>query len=72
MIRLSSVSRRELILRLRRVGFEGPYAGGNHEFMVRNDSRIILPNPHRSDIGADLLMRIVRQAGITREEWLDQ
>jgi hypothetical protein len=33
------------------------------------DRILIIPNPHRSEIGVDLLMRIPRQAGITREEW---
>jgi len=52
-------------------GFEGPYAGGNHEFMFRGASghRLILPNPHRVLIGVDLLARLLRQAGVAREEW---
>jgi hypothetical protein len=29
------VNRRVLVATLRRVGFEGPYSGGKHEFMVR-------------------------------------
>jgi len=70
MSRLTPVSRRELIQRLRKLGFEGPYAGGRHEFMLRGDHRLILPNPHRGDISVDLLQRILRRAGISREEWL--
>lgn len=71
MTRLSPVSRRELVRRLRELGFEGPYAGGNHEFMFRGASgqRLILPNPHRGLIGVDLLARQLRQAGVVREEW---
>ena len=30
---------------------------------------MILPNPHRGEVSVDLLARILRQAGITREEW---
>ncbi len=67
--RLGPVSRRDFIRRLRALGFDGPYAGGNHEFMLRGDRRLILPNPHRSVIGANLLARLLRQAGISREEW---
>jgi hypothetical protein len=37
--------------------------------MVRGEQRIALPNPHQGDIGVNLLARILRQAGITREEW---
>lgn len=67
--RLVPVSRRELLRRLVRLGFDGPFSGGRHQFMVRNDRRLILPNPHRSDISVELLRRILEEAGITREEW---
>lgn len=70
MTRLTPISRRALIQRLRELGFEGPFIGGRHEFMVRASVRLILPNPHRQEIGADLLSRILRQAGVSREEWL--
>jgi predicted RNA binding protein YcfA (HicA-like mRNA interferase family) len=56
---LRPVSCRELIQRLKRLGFEGPYAGGRHEFMLRGDRRLILPNPHRGDISVDLLVRLL-------------
>ena len=67
--RLTPVSRRELVRRLLRLGFEGPYTGGRHEFVVRQERRLILPNPHRGDIGVALLSRILDEAGISREEW---
>jgi len=67
--RLAPISRKDFIQRLRRLGFEGPYAGGRHEFMLRNNRRLILPNPHRSVIGVALLARLLRQAGLSREEW---
>ena len=67
--RLTPVSRRELVRRLVRLGFDGPYTGGRHEFMVRQDRRLILPNPHRGDIGVALLSRVLDEAGISREEW---
>jgi len=70
MPRLTPVSRRELIQRLKRLGVEGPYTGGRHKFMLRGDRRLILPNPHRGDISVDLLSRILKQAGISRDEWL--
>jgi len=66
--RLAPISRRDLIRRLRRLGL-GPYSGGRHEFMLRETRRLILPNPHRSNIGVDLLARLLRQAGVSREEW---
>jgi hypothetical protein len=54
---------------LRQVGFEGPYSGGKHQFMVREDITIWIPNPHQGDIGRELLARIFRQAHISRDEW---
>ncbi len=64
-----AVGRRELIRCLRVAGFEGPYSGGKHQFMVRGDATIRVPNPHREDVGKDLLARILRQAGISRDQW---
>ncbi len=71
MTRLTPVSRSELIFRLRRFGFDGPFAGGRHQFMERADRRLILPNPHRQEIGVDLLSRILRQAGLSRSDWIE-
>ena len=66
---VAPVSRREFIRRLRWMGFEGPFVGGRHEFMLRGTHRLILPNPHRSDIGVSLLQRLLKQARVTPEEW---
>lgn len=63
------VKRKELIKALKKAGFEGPYIGGRHEFLVKGELRLILLNPHQSDISKDLLARILRQANLTREEW---
>jgi predicted RNA binding protein YcfA (HicA-like mRNA interferase family) len=63
------VSRREVIRALRALGFDGSVSGGRHQFMVRRDVTITIPNPHGKDIGIGLLSRILRQAGVTRSEW---
>ena len=63
------IKRRELIAALRRAGFSGPFAGGKHEFMQRGEASITIPNPHGSDMGPNLLSKVLRQAGISREEW---
>ena len=64
------ISRRELIQCLRRLGFEGPEAGARHEIMFRGQFRLALPNPHHSqEIDDALLGRILRLAGISREEF---
>jgi hypothetical protein len=46
---------RELIRKFRALGFEGPHGGGKHP---------------AQPLGVDLLKRILRQAGISEEEWL--
>ena len=63
------VKRRDLIKALKAAGFEGPFTGGRHEFLVKGQLRLILPNPHQGEISKDLLARILRQANLTREEW---
>jgi len=69
---LKPIKRKELIKRLKELGFAGfagPYSGGKHQYMTKGDLRLAIPNPHKTDISADLLMRILRQAGVSREEW---
>jgi predicted RNA binding protein YcfA (HicA-like mRNA interferase family) len=39
-------------------------------FMLRGAQRLTIPNPHRREIGVNLLERILKQAEITRKEWL--
>jgi predicted RNA binding protein YcfA (HicA-like mRNA interferase family) len=69
MPRFGPIRRRDLIRYLKQVGFEGPYAGGKHHFMIKDDITVRLPNPHQGDIGQELLARILRQARIDREQW---
>ena len=63
------VRRADLVRTLRQLGFEGPYSGGKHQFMIRGSVTLRVPNPHHTDIGRDLLARILRHAGIDREEF---
>jgi len=66
---LGPISRRDLIRNLKDLGFDGPYSGGKHQYMIRERTRLRVPNPHQGDTGRGLLSRILRQAGISREEW---
>lgn len=66
----STISRKELIRKFRALGFEGPLSGGKHQFMKKGSLKIRIPNPHDScDIHISLVKEIIRQAGITEEEW---
>jgi predicted RNA binding protein YcfA (HicA-like mRNA interferase family) len=63
------IKRKDLVRYLRALGFEGPHSGGQHHYMVKGMIKLRIPNPHEGDIAADLLARILRQAGISRTEW---
>ncbi|MDO8564550.1 MAG: type II toxin-antitoxin system HicA family toxin [bacterium] len=64
-----SISLRVLIRRLREFGFNGPYSGGRHLFMIKGGLKLRVPNPHRKDISGSLVAEILRQAGISKHEW---
>jgi predicted RNA binding protein YcfA (HicA-like mRNA interferase family) len=38
--------------------------------MKRGHVTVIIPNEHQTDIGPGFLSRLLRQAGVSREEWL--
>jgi len=57
------------VQKFRRLRFDGPYSGGRHLFMVRGELKVRIPNPHRSDISRHLIVEILRQAGISYDEW---
>ncbi len=63
------IKRADLIRHLKDAGFEGPFSGGKHQYMVKGLITVRVPNPHGADIGIELLSRILRQAGISRAEW---
>jgi len=65
--------RRVFLRRLRRLGFNGPYAGTRHQFMVLGQHRLAVPsNPEYS--AHQLIMMIREIQGIvgrtvSQEEW---
>jgi hypothetical protein len=63
------IKRTDLIFYLRRAGFEGPVGRGKHQAMYRNERRLTIPNPHRGEVSKNLLAMLLREAGISREEW---
>lgn len=66
----STIQRRELIRKFRSLGYSGPFTGGKHQFMIKGQKKIRIPNPHGSgDINIGLVKEILRQAGISSDEW---
>lgn len=68
---VNPISRREMVRKLKALGFKGPFPGGKHQWMQRSGFRLTIPNPHGGEIDPGLIRRILRQAGITTEEWTD-
>lgn len=64
-----AINRRDLIDYLKQLGFEGPYSGKKHQFMVKDELRLIIFNPHEGDISKSLLAKILKQAQVSKEEW---
>jgi predicted RNA binding protein YcfA (HicA-like mRNA interferase family) len=70
-MRLTPVSHKDLIKRLRSLGWEGPVYRSDHPFMLKEGwPPLKIPNPHSQDVSVDLLRKILKQAGISRGEWL--
>lgn len=63
------IKRKALIRVLRKFGYDGLYSGGSHEYMIRGQQKVFVPNPHGGDISKGLLLRILSQASISKKEW---
>ncbi len=67
---INPLTSREIVHKLRGLGFSGPYHGGNHQYMVKGNLKVRVPNPHHGEtIGVGLVKKIIGQAGLTEEEW---
>lgn len=66
---IAPIKRRDLIHYLQYLGFEGPYSGKRHQYMLRGTCKVFIPNPHQRDIGKSLLLEILKQADVSREDW---
>jgi len=66
---VEALSRKDLIRKFRTLGYSGPFSGGKHQFMIKGSQKIRIPNPHGGDISVSLVKEILRQAGISFEEW---
>jgi len=64
-----NISWRKLVRKFRELGFDGPYSGGRHLFMAKGELKIRISNPHRGDVSKYLLSEILRQAGISNDDW---
>lgn len=70
MPKISPISWREFVKKLRGFDFDGPFQQGRHPYMIKENLSITIPNPHEGDISPDLLLRILKQACISRKDWI--
>jgi hypothetical protein len=65
--------RRDFIRRLHRIGFEGPYSGTRHQFMVFQQSRLAIPSNTEYSVPQLRLMieevEAIIKRKITATEW---
>lgn len=71
MAKIPPCTRSEFIRKLHRLGFHGPFGGGKHSYMKLGAYRQTVPNPHQSEIDSELVKELLKQAGISEEEWLN-
>jgi len=61
-----------VIRKLRQLGFDGPFGGGRHVFMRHPETRVKISVPvHQGhEIPVGTLAAIIKQAGLSTDEWL--
>lgn len=69
--KLSPVSARDCIRALQRIGFKVDRQSGSHVTLIREDpaGRVTVPNHRELKVG--MLRRIIRDADLTVDEFLD-
>ena len=72
MPRLPTVRPRQVIRALERAGFEVDHQTGSHVVLWRSSDgcRVVVPQ-HNRDLGRGLTLRIVKGAGLTRDEFIE-
>jgi predicted RNA binding protein YcfA (HicA-like mRNA interferase family) len=70
MPRLPTVTPRQLVEALEKVGFEIDHQTGSHVVLWRasDGARVVVPW-HNRDLGRGLTLRIIKSAGLTRDEF---
>jgi hypothetical protein len=66
---IGPIERKDLIACLRVLGFEAPVSGGDRPYMKGRGIKLRIPIPHADEISRGLPVRILRHAGIKRQEW---
>lgn len=69
--RLPTIKSRKMVRALQRAGFEIDHQTGSHVVLRRptDGCRLVVPM-HGRDLGRGLTLRLIKSAGLTREEFL--
>jgi hypothetical protein len=73
MSRWMPCKRRDFIRRLRKLGFEGPYSGTRHQFMIYEQHRLAIPS--NSEYSVPQLRMMIREVEeiigheLTADQW---
>ena len=73
MSRWTPCKRSDFIRKLRRLGFDGPFTGTRHQFMVLSQKRLVIPS--NSEYSVPQLRMMIREAEamrrreVTSYEW---
>ena len=72
MPRLPTVKPRQVIQALQRIGFEIDHQTGSHVVLWRSSDgcRVVVPQ-HGRDLGRGLTLRIIKSAGLSRDEFVE-
>ena len=69
--RLNGFNRKEVLKRLKRAGFIKSRKGTNHELLWHPERDLLVAVPrHAGDIAEGTMVNILRQAGLTVDEFL--
>ncbi len=73
MSRWIACKRRDFVKKIRRIGFEGPYSGTRHQFMVYGQHRLTIPSNDEYSVPQLRMMigeiEVILEREITLEEW---
>jgi predicted RNA binding protein YcfA (HicA-like mRNA interferase family) len=72
MPRLPTVTSRQMLQALGRAGFVIDHQTGSHAILIRDTDglRVVVPI-HSRDLGRGLTLRIVKSAGLSRDEFIE-
>ncbi len=70
--KLVPVTWHELISRLNKLGWDGPFSSKKHPYMQKDGVFLLIPNPHHGeDVSVDLIKIVLKRAEISRDQWFE-